>query len=231
MHRRDVLRWLAVGAGVQCLEGLIPEQVFAVGRFVHGANESLPGAPTLRVLDAHANLTATTAAERIIPASDTPGATDAGVTAFIDRMLADWYTQAERDRVLAGLRELDARASSLHGHDFADCDEADQDALLAAFDDEVTALRRAPGGSGINPNDHWFAMLKYLTVWGYCTSKIAMTETLRTYPPPWRYEACAPRISPSSRSQGSSGSSPSSRARGGSLPVHDHGPHDQAGRS
>lgn len=191
MHRREALRLLAVGAGVQCLEGLAPEQVLAFGRAVHARGRSRNGAPALRGLDTHANATVTAAAERIIPASDTPGATDAGVSAFIDHMLADWYSPEERGRVLDGLRELDTRARSLHGADFIDCTETDQIALLSAIDDEVTALRAAPP-DGTNPNDHWFAMLKYLTVWGYCTSEVAMRETLHAHPLPLRYEPCAP---------------------------------------
>lgn len=190
MHRREVLRLLAVGAGVQCLEGLAPEQVLAFGRAVH-ARRSPNGAAALRVLETHANATVTAAAERIIPASDTPGATDAGVTAFIDHILADWYAPEERDRVLDGLRELDTRAQSLHGADFIDCAETDQITLLSTIDDEVTTLRAAPP-NGTSPNDHWFAMLKYLTVWAYCTSEVAMRETLRAYPLPLRYEPCAP---------------------------------------
>jgi hypothetical protein len=45
-------------------------------------------------------------------------------------MLADWYNADERDRFLAGLRELDARCRARHGKDFADCDERDQVAVL-----------------------------------------------------------------------------------------------------
>lgn len=195
MHRREVLRLLAIGAGAQCLEGLAPEQVLAFGRAVHARRRHRGTAAALRALDAHANATVTAAAERIIPSSETPGATDAGVTTFIDHVLAAWYTPAERDRVLDGLRKLDARARTRHGADFVDCVEADQVALLSAIDDEVTALRRAPR-NGANPNDHWFAMLKYLTVWGYCTSEVGMRDTLGAYPLPLRYDPCAPYAPP-----------------------------------
>ena len=115
--------------------------------------------------------------------------TDADVVAFIDRMLADWYAAEERDRFLAGLAELDARCRARRGRDFADCDAADQRIVLSAFDDEVTALRRTRGSS---PNDHWFAMLKYLTAFGYCTSEVAMRRTLGDWPRPTRYDGCAP---------------------------------------
>ena len=187
MERRELIRWLMATAGLSCLEGLSSDEVLAFGAEVH--RPRIQGTPRFRVLDARAQRTVTMAAEQIIPASDTPGATDADVVAFIDRMLADWYAAEERDRFLAGLAELDARCRARRGRDFADCDAADQRIVLSAFDDEVTALRRTRGSS---PNDHWFAMLKYLTAFGYCTSEAAMRRTLGDWPRPTRYDGCAP---------------------------------------
>ncbi|MBI4420796.1 MAG: gluconate 2-dehydrogenase subunit 3 family protein [Gemmatimonadetes bacterium] len=196
MHRRDVLRLLAASAGIQCLDGIAAEDLLVFGQRLHAQTRSGEASSGLRVLGEHVAQTVTAAAERIIPRSGTPGATDAGVTAFIDHMLADWYQPAERDRLLAGLTELDARSRALGGQDFVGLLEADQAALLSAIDDEVTALRRAPARQGAaaagNPAEHWFAMLKFLTVWGYFTSQVAMRETLGEFPRPDRYDGCAP---------------------------------------
>lgn len=196
MQRREVLRLLAAGAGVHCLNGLGPDDLLLFGQRLHAQARSGERASGMRVLGEHAAQTVTAAAERIIPKSDTPGATDAGVTAFIDHMLSDWYEPGERDRLLQGLSELDARSRALSGRDFAGLAEADQVTLLSAIDDEVAALRQAParrgGPSAGNPNDHWFAMLKFLTVWGYFTSDVAARETLSEFPLPGRYDGCAP---------------------------------------
>jgi gluconate 2-dehydrogenase gamma chain len=176
MERRELIQWLAATAGLRCLESLAPHELLAFGRDVHRR-----GATTGRALDGHALQTVTIAAERIIPATNTPGATDAGVSAFIDKMLADWHTPAERDRFLAGLPELDARCRARAGKDFVDCAAADQVAVLTALDDEA----RSTSG------EHWFARLKYLTVYGYCTSEPGM-RALGLFPLPWRYDGCAP---------------------------------------
>jgi hypothetical protein len=183
MERRELIRFLMATTGLKCLDGFMPEELLAFGVHVHESGQRAG------VLDAHARRAVIIAAERIIPASDTPGATDADVVTFIDRMLGDWYNPDERDRFLAGLRELDARCRARHGKDFADCDERDQVAVLTAFDDDVSARRRA---GGANPNEHWFAMLKYTTVFGYCTSEVAMRRTLGSWPRPTRYDGCAP---------------------------------------
>jgi hypothetical protein len=117
------------------------------------------------------------------------------VPGFIDAMLADWYTPSERDRFLAGLRELDARAEQVQRRRFALCSEERQTALLADLDRDVAT--RQSGAAGAAParestDEHWFAMLKFLTVWGYCTSEVVMTDALHTYPLPGRFDGCAP---------------------------------------
>ena len=184
MERRDLLRFLVATAGLRCLDGFSADDLLAFGTHVHGGHLQAEG-----TLDEHARRTVVTAAERIIPASDTPGATDADVVSFIDRMLTSWYAPEERDRFLAGLRELDASCRRLRGRDFADCEERDQVAVLTAFDGEATALRRTTRS---NPDEHWFAMLKYTTAFGYCTSEIAMRKTLGAWPRPTHYDGCAP---------------------------------------
>jgi len=176
MKRRELIQWLVATAGLHRLDSLAPQELLALGRHVHRR------AAAGRALDAHALQTVTVAAERIIPATDTPGATDAGVSAFIDKMLADWHTPAERDRFLAGLPELDARCRARAGKDFVDCAAADQVAVLTALDDEARSAAS---------REHWFARLKYLTVYGYCTSEPGM-RALGLFPVPWRYDGCAP---------------------------------------
>jgi len=175
MERRELVRWLVATAGLHALDALAPTDLLALGREVHGSQD-----PALRALSPHAERTVAAAAERIIPGAD--------VTAFIDKMLADWHTPAERERFLAGLPNLDTRCRTRVGRDFIDCTAADQDAVLTTLDDEVTALR---AGSGSAANRHWFAMLKYLTVYGWCTSEPGM-RSLGLYPMAGRYDGCAP---------------------------------------
>ncbi|HSE53368.1 MAG TPA: gluconate 2-dehydrogenase subunit 3 family protein, partial [Gemmatimonadales bacterium] len=101
MERRELLRWLAATAGLAALEGLAPDDLLALGRDVHARRASSPA------LSPAASRAVAAAAERILPSGDTPGATDAGVPEFIDRMLADWFDSDERARFLAGIPELD----------------------------------------------------------------------------------------------------------------------------
>ncbi len=186
MDRRELLGWMVATGGLAALERLSPADLLTIGRDAHHAEPA--HAARERTLDARAAALVTIVAEQIIPASETPGASDAGVTAFVEHMLTGWYSPADRDRFLAGLADLDLRSRARGGVSFAMLDAATQRALLEVIDDEVTALRTAHGASA---NAHWFAMLKYLTVWGYCTSERGMRETLHTWPMPMRYDGNA----------------------------------------
>ena len=187
MERRELIQWLVATAGLQCLDSLAPADLLALGRDVH--RRAISRTAARGTLSPHDERTVAAAAERIIPRTDTPGATDAGVNAFVDKILTDWHTPEERERFLAGLPDLDTRCRALRGRDFVDCDAADQVAVLSTLDDAVTALRASSGDTAAN--QHWFAMLKYLTVYGYCTSEPGM-RALGLYPHPGRYDGCAP---------------------------------------
>ena len=110
------------------------------------------------------------------------------MTAFIDTMLGTWYPASDRDRFLAGLTLLDLRSMEQTAKPFIGSAPPNQLSLLQLYDAEVDALREANHASA---NAHWFAMLKYMTVWGYCTSEVAMRDTLQTWPQPMRYDGNA----------------------------------------
>jgi hypothetical protein len=56
--------------------------------------------------------------EIILPETDTPGARAARVDRFIDAMLTDYYTEADRRRFLAGLERVESRARDAFGARF-----------------------------------------------------------------------------------------------------------------
>ncbi len=182
MQRRDLLR--AIAGALPIAAGISPDQLLALGRAVH---RDLPQAgDALRVLDAHQNRTVTLLAEMIIPETDTPGAAAARVNEFIDRLLADWYPPAERDRFLQGLADLDVRSVNAFGVPFIEATQAQRTTLVSALDAERAASSDAPGGG----SQHFFAQMKWLTVYGYYTSEVGVTQELRYVIIPGRYDPC-----------------------------------------
>lgn len=176
MNRRDALKSIGLLLGT----AITPSVARAVGA---GYVAPSFGAP-FRTLSAHqAELTAVLA-ELIIPATDTPGARVARVDAFIDGMLTDIFTREERERFLAGLVDVDARAQAAHGMTFAAASPAQQVALLTTMDVESRAAKR-----GTRP---FFPWLKELTLVGYYTSEIGASQELRYVHAAGRYDGDVP---------------------------------------
>jgi hypothetical protein len=189
--RRDAVRSLAGIAALPFLGTLGLEELLEVGRRAHTLAElrqSGTSATPPRTLTAAEYDIVSQASERIIPRTATPGATDARVADFIDVMLTDWYDVSDRERFKTGLKELDGRARNLAGRAFAQTTERQQIELLEGLDRELH-IRRQSGLAGAD--DHWFAMLKHLTIWGYYTSRPGIVEELRLELMPGRYDGDA----------------------------------------
>lgn len=138
------------------------------------------------------------AAETILPATDTPGAREAGVPAFIEHMLADWFEPDERAAFLAGLARLDALAREQGATAFAAADEAQKTGILAALEQEALAAGGGPGfliGYRLPTQAPraFFTALKELVLVGYYTSQLGATRELHWNPVPGSYEPCAHR--------------------------------------
>ena len=121
-----------------------------------------------------------TVAEHIIPETDTPGARAAGVHRFVDTLLTDHYPTPERDRFLAGLADVDARARSRQGKTFVECTADQQVALLTEMDE---AAYPAVQIDSPRPQETWFfRRMKEVTLVGYYTSQIGATQELHPSP-------------------------------------------------
>ena len=127
-------------------------------------------------------------AEIIIPATDTPGASEAGVTEFVAALVDGWLDDDDRDRFLAGLDTVDPACRERFGSPFADCAPGEQEAFVRGLDDELTALREDPAA---DETAHFFHNVKRFTITGYFTSDVGLDAlgyrtTFRTF------EGCAP---------------------------------------
>lgn len=127
-------------------------------------------------------------AEVIIPATDTPGASEAGVTEFVGALVDGWLDDDDRDRFLAGLDRVDPSCRERFGRPFAECAPGEQAALVQDLDDELTRLREDPAA---DETQHFFHDVKRFTLTGYFTSDVGLDAigyrtTFRTF------EGCAP---------------------------------------
>ena len=127
-------------------------------------------------------------AEVIIPATDTPGASEAAVTEFVGALVDGWLDNDDRDRFLAGLDTVDPTCRERFGSPFAECVPGDQAAFVRGLDEELTRLRGDPAA---NASQHFFHDIKRFTLTAYFTSDVGLDAlgyrtTFRTF------EGCAP---------------------------------------
>ena len=148
-----------------------------------------PGPFVPRVLSPEQLEQVATIAEHIIPTTDTPGARVVGVHLFIDTMFAEYYTSAEREHLLNGLADVDARARRAHGRAFLACSQPHQRAILEQLDREAFAA--APNIT-LQSSPQFFRVTKELTLLGYYTSQPGATKELRYLQVPGRFDGCVP---------------------------------------
>ena len=109
--------------------------------------------------------------DQIIPRTGTPGAVEAGVPGFIDRMLAGYYQDKERKILRAGLARADKDALAAHDRRFVELLPDDQVELMKVYDREAYSQR---GG-----DPHFFRIMKEVTIVGFCTSEAGATKFLK----------------------------------------------------
>ena len=168
ISRREAIRRAALLAGV----ALSPDWLsFA-------AQPQAPAAKTYLTAAQGAILSA--AAERILPRTDTPGAIDVGVPAFIDRMYGEVMTPVEQKTLTGIVEEIEAAARA-QGGSFATLPADQQDAVL-----------RGAASTQIGRQPNAFEFLRQATILGYFTSEQVGKNVLHYDPVPGAYDGCVP---------------------------------------
>lgn len=173
LTRREALRRASLVLGA----ALSPSLLSAV---LQGQPAGVPAGDAATTLNPRQLAAVGAMTERILPRTDTPGALDVGVPAFIDRMLGGYLPAAERTRFLAGLAEAEALCLSSHQREFPALAPAEQDALL----------RRLAEGKGTAAA--FFLQLRELTIVGYFTSEPVGRTVLHYDPVPGPFQADVP---------------------------------------
>lgn len=138
--------------------------------------------------------------DTIIPATDTPGAKDVKIGEFMHTIVRDCYEPENQQIFIAGMGKLNESCKLKNGKPFLECNPAERKAFLIELDNEqkaYTASNKPSLSIDIEqkhkgPVNHYFRMMKELTIWGYFTSEPGATKALRYVAVPGRYEGCIP---------------------------------------
>jgi Gluconate 2-dehydrogenase subunit 3 len=169
--RRSLLK--IIGAiGATCAYPFAGDELFAQAPEQAHAHALIPSSPHSQFFNERDFKTISRITDLIIPETDTPGAVEAGVPAYIDLMVS---RDTDHQLVMAdGLRWLDAEAAKLHAEkSFVELSEAQQLAILQPLCDAYDAKE----GRYIR-TVQFFSLVKNLTADGYYTSQIGLVQEL-----------------------------------------------------
>lgn len=128
-------------------------------------------------------------AETILPKTTTAGAKEAEVGKFMTVMVNDCYDKADQKIFHEGLNKLDDACKKMHNHKFMKAEPAHRKELLTSLDKEAKEYMKTKKQE--DPN-HYFVMMKQLTLLGYFTSKPGMEQNFNYAQTPGKYDGAVP---------------------------------------
>jgi len=145
-------------------------------------------------------------ADTILPTTGSPGAKAANVGQFMAVMVRDCYEPKDQKIFLEGLGKLDDASRKKFNAKFLDLTAAQRTEMLVALDKEQkdyyakayekmsAEIAKHKGDDDYVPNipNHYYRMIKELTLLGYFTSEVGATKALRYMETPGRYDGCIP---------------------------------------
>lgn len=132
-------------------------------------------------------------AETIIPATDTPGAKEAGAVDYMMNMLMECTDKKTLNRFITGLQELEAYTHSNYQRDFTECSEAEKGIIVQHFEEKSrpshSLYEKAKNRFTGYP---FFMALKTYAVFGYCISEKGASMGMHYIAVPGKYLSCIP---------------------------------------
>jgi len=130
-------------------------------------------------------------AEAIIPATDSPGASDTKVFEFIILMIKDCSPRNVQVTFLEGLGDIKDFCLSNFGQSFTNCSPEQQKETLHHFEKKGTPFGGIVGKIQTKLiGNSFFDILKKLTIKGYCSSNQGATQALAYISIPEKYLGC-----------------------------------------
>jgi hypothetical protein len=143
--------------------------------------------------------------DTIIPATDTLGAKDLNVDAFVKKVVEDCYEKQVQDNFARGLDRVDKLAKEGYGKSFLVLEPAQRLELLAHLEQaekEEQKAKREQMEPGEQPEEKpFFLLVKELTILGYTSSEYVQTNFLNYNMVPGHYYGCVPVSSKNTQKQ------------------------------
>jgi hypothetical protein len=180
MNRREAL---------SAVSFLLGGTIIGAEIFLAGCNKPTPAQSTgLLTMDDIAFLDEV--GEVILPTTaSSPGAKEAKIGEFMNAIVTDCYNPGEQKIFREGISKLNEASSKKFSKTFVELTPEERHEMLLTIEQEVSVYKKTK-----KPEDpeHYYSMVKQLTVWGYFSSEVGAKQALRFDAVPGRYEACVP---------------------------------------
>ena len=132
-------------------------------------------------------------AETIIPATDTPGAREAGAVDYMLNLLDKCTDTKTLNRFVEGLQDLEDYTQKEFHRPFSDCLDEEKQEILTHFSlKSGTGFRILDKVKNKVAGKSFFETLKSYAVQGYCISEKGASLGMRYIAVPGKYLACIP---------------------------------------
>lgn len=133
--------------------------------------------------------------ETILPTTNTPGAKDTAILAFVLTMVDDLYTKEEQQQFLKGMRDFAKVARDKFGKPFQDTPSSQREALLSTlltYPPHASAQDQTTPTAPTETTTYFLKTIKKLTIQAYTSSRYYLTK-VRVYElVPGRFHGCVP---------------------------------------
>lgn len=176
MDRRRALSSIALLVGGT----LVGSEAFLTGCKTTGKKEGLFTTEDVALLDE--------VGDTILPATAaSPGAKEAKIGEFMKVIVTDCYNEDDQKIFTEGINKLNDASKKKFDKSFMEISADQKHDLLVDLDKESRDYNSKRKPEVKQPN-HYFALMKQLTLWGYFTSQPGATQALRYLPVPGRYD-------------------------------------------
>jgi gluconate 2-dehydrogenase gamma chain len=127
-------------------------------------------------------------AGRIMPKTETPGAKEAGVTDFVDTMLAEFYSDEESKAYVAMVDDFEKTCTTENGKSFVALTDEEKDAYLTKV--EAAAYKAVEAGK--DSDDIFWFNAKQSILSAFFMSEVGKTKVQQHLAMPGPFKGCVP---------------------------------------
>jgi hypothetical protein len=127
--------------------------------------------------------------ETILPETDTPGAKSVNIGAFMQKMVNECYSLQNQTIFVNGVEEIRSDFEKKYSISFVKGTKTQREEYLNSVNISMGQYKKIKQK---DDPEHYFTMLKQLTILGYFTSEIGASQTLQYIAVPGRYDGSYP---------------------------------------